>query len=189
MTIFLFVLFLLCIIVFQLGSLESSLASHDQYRIKLRLCCNYFSHWNHGLPRKRSQGFVRRSGPTNVYGNERLNSLPIVRKYQLDSRAGYQSANGRFWSQSVDKQQPLPTYKLGKVWYLTKEFCSGQECRKNGLAFCISLSVNAGLDGIFSYRCSFGEATGGIVRCNWTKGRRFFAVYCFVVKPTSVRQI
>ena len=35
--------------------------------------------------------------------------------------------------------------------------------------------------------CGWGN--GGVVRCNWTKGRIFFAVYCFVVKPTSVLKL
>ena len=42
------------------------------------------------------------------------------------------------------------TYKLGRVSYVTKDFCSRQESRRYALAFCIFLSVKAGLDVICS---------------------------------------
>ena len=38
------------------------------------------------------------------------------------------------------------TYKLGRVSYVTKDFCSILESRRYALAFCIFLSVKAGLD-------------------------------------------
>ena len=42
------------------------------------------------------------------------------------------------------------TYKLGRVSYVSKDFCSRQESRRYALAFCIFLSVKAGLDVICS---------------------------------------
>ena len=42
------------------------------------------------------------------------------------------------------------TYQLGRVSYVSKDFCSRQESRRYALAFCIFLSVKAGLDVICS---------------------------------------
>ena len=46
----------------------------------------------------------------------------------LSSCADYWRTDEHWWSQSVNK--PNTTYKLSRVWYMTEEFCSEQECRR-----------------------------------------------------------
>ena len=57
------------------------------------------------------------------------------------------------------------------------------------MAFCIFLSVKAGLDVICVLSCSLVDATAGLSCKTELKAEFFFAGYCFVVKPTSVQQI
>ena len=56
------------------------------------------------------------------------------------------------------------------------------------MAFCIFLSVKAGLDVICSYSRSLGDATVGLP-CKTEQNAGFLVRYCFVVKATSVQQI
>ena len=83
------------------------------------------------------------------------------------------------------------TFKLGRVWYVIKEFSSGQEyLGDKGWRF-VYVSLCKGWTRchlLIEVFCGWGK--GGVVRCNWTKeGIFFFTLYCFVLKPTSVQEI
>ena len=76
------------------------------------------------------------SCPTNVFWNKRLNSFPIVRKYQLELTC-WLSENQSVLLKSNCWQAKHGVQARYRVWYVTKQFCSGQEGRRQGLAFCI----------------------------------------------------
>ena len=78
---------------------------------------------------------------------------------------------------------------LTSHWYMIKEFSSEQEyLGDKGWRF-VYVSLCKGWT-----RCHllievfWGWGNGGVVRCNWTKGRIFRRTLLFVVKPTSIQE-
>ena len=123
--------------------------------------------------------------------NQKINSFPIVCKYQLEitcrlsenqsallkskcwKASTYVRARGRVWNTWPKRLAPNKNIKEISVGVLYISPCKGWiRCHLLIKLFC-------------------GWGNGGVlnVNCNWTKGNFFSALYCFVVKLTSVEQM
>ena len=128
---------------------------------------------NCSLPRRRSQGFVTRSCPKNVCWHKRSNSFPIIPKYQLERTCRLLE------NQSADK--PNTTQELGGVWYVAKEFCCGQGCRRQRVGFLYISLCKRWIRCLLPIKVLFRWGNGGMLRCSWTKGRMFLFYFIYIL--------
>ena len=128
----------------------------------------------HSLPCRRSQGFVRRSWPyaTLLPTKEKERSVTTLKTAVWQTILPHKHLLiwvAKFLSHCLQNQQELAcrlsekqsallksrcwqthnTYKLGRAWYLTKEFSFGQDDKRWRLVY-LSCFVKAGLDVICS---------------------------------------